>query len=168
MRVQLVVVDYTLERHGERLGVPAVEEDTDPACRRKRLPVAPGWRMQEIDRGRLAERHDAYVPRIHPCGERVGGLAATRAVDAGNENQYRTTPRLREIVLCVEKCLAQARLVAFVRCLGQLVTEFCGFEQERATRTACVAETAATRRRRDRGSRAAQSRSMSAWRRSDA
>src|SRR6266581_1142785 len=150
-RVQFVVVRYSLSGGGERLGVPAVEEDTNPARGRQRLPVAPRRRMRCVDRSRLGKRYDPDVPWIHPCGEGIGGLAPTRTLDTGNEDQHRATLRLREIVLGIEQRLTQTWLIAFIRSLGELVADFCGFEHGRANpRRVSVAETGATRHRRER------------------
>src|SRR5205823_379169 len=77
--------------------VPRVQKDADAALWRQRAPIAPRRRTRQLFACALAERDDANMPRIHPFGELVGGLAAAAAFDAADDEQHRPALRLRQI-----------------------------------------------------------------------
>jgi len=113
---------------GERLVVPGVHEDADTAFGRQRAPVAPRQRPHELVAAARAERDDADVPRIHPLGELVRGLAAPAALDPRDNEKHRTRDRTTQAPLRGEKRLAQLRLLALVLRLRYPVADFGRFE----------------------------------------
>ena len=85
----------------------------------KRPPVAPRARPRGFLGRARAEGGHPDVPRVHPLGQLVGGLAAPAGLDARNEHQHRATLALRQVELRVEQGLAQLRFLARVDALRE-------------------------------------------------
>ncbi len=120
---ELAVADFAQHPVQDRIGVPAAEENADPAFRRQRAPEAPLRRALALLVGRLCEGAGDDVARIHPLVQQVDRFALARALDAGDDDQDGETAVLLEIELRLEQRVAQLRRFAAVGRLVDLVPE---------------------------------------------